>query len=57
MAARLAPLGKVRRNEHLVRATLDEGIELTAFADGRVIVHGTGDIARARSICARYIGS
>jgi adenylyltransferase/sulfurtransferase len=57
VAARLEPLGKVRRNEHLIRASLDDGIELTAFADGRVIVHGTGDITRARSICARYIGA
>jgi adenylyltransferase/sulfurtransferase len=45
------------RTEHLVRATVNGGIELTAFSDGRVIVHGTGDVARARSIYARFIGA
>ena len=57
LAERLAPAARVKRTEHLVRATLDGGIELTAFADGRVIVHGTGDAARARSIYARFVGA
>jgi len=47
----------VTRTEHLVRARVDGEIELTAFADGRVIVHGTGDVARARSIYARFVGA
>ncbi len=57
LAAKLAPGAQVKQTEHLVRATLDGGIELTAFADGRVIVHGTGDAIRARSIYARYVGA
>jgi adenylyltransferase/sulfurtransferase len=57
LAEKLAPAARVKRTEHLVRATVDGGIELTAFADGRVIVHGTCDVARARSIYARFIGA
>lgn len=57
LANRLAAGTNVTRTEHLVRATVDGGIELTAFADGRVIVHGTADVARARSIYARFIGA
>jgi adenylyltransferase/sulfurtransferase len=57
LAARLAASARVMRSEHLVRATVDSGLELTAFPDGRVIVHGTADVARARSIYARFIGS
>jgi adenylyltransferase/sulfurtransferase len=57
LAERLAASARVVRTEHLVRATVDGGIELTAFPDGRVIVHGTADVARARSIYARFIGS
>ena len=57
LADRLSDGARVIRTEHLVRATVDGGIELTAFPDGRVIVHGTGDVARARSIYARFIGA
>ena len=57
LAHRLAGGARVTRSEHLVRATLEGGIDLTAFPDGRVIVHGTGDVARARSIYARFIGA
>jgi adenylyltransferase/sulfurtransferase len=57
LAARLGHGTRVTRTEHLVRAAMDGGIELTAFPDGRVIVHGTGDVARARSIYARFVGA
>lgn len=53
---RLAPAGKVRRNEFLVRFEV-ESYELTIFPDGRAIVKGTSDPARARALYARYIGS
>jgi len=33
------------------------GIELTVFGDGRAIVRGTRDAARARALYARYVGS
>ena len=57
LAERLAGGARVTRTDHLVRAVLDGGIDLTAFPDGRVIVHGTADLARARSIYARFIGA
>jgi len=53
---RLAPLGKVRRNAYLLKFSV-EGCELTLFPDARAIVQGTDDLARARSLYARYVGS
>jgi hypothetical protein len=52
---RWKPLGEVTRNEYLVRAEI-EGLEVVIFRDGRGIVRGTSDLARARSLYARYIG-
>ena len=34
----------------------DDAFELTVFSDGRAIVKGTEEPARARSIYARYVG-
>ena len=56
LAARLAPVGQVRANEHLVRLAIDR-YELTIFRDGRAIVKGTNDPAVARSLYARYVGT
>jgi molybdopterin/thiamine biosynthesis adenylyltransferase len=53
---RLRPLGPVLRNPFLVRADVD-GLQLVVFADGRAIVTGTSDEARARSIYDRYVGA
>jgi adenylyltransferase/sulfurtransferase len=58
LAARLGAAGKVELTPYLVRCALHEpGISVTAFADGRVIVKGTSDPARARSIVARVVGA
>ncbi len=56
---RLANCGVVRRSPYLVRCALYDpaGIELSVFPDGRVMVHGTDDSARARSIVARFLGA
>jgi molybdopterin/thiamine biosynthesis adenylyltransferase len=57
---KLAAFGDVTRTPYFVRCALrgeSQGIELTVFTDGRTIVHGTSDPARARSIHARLIGS
>lgn len=56
LAARLAPVGQVRANEHLVRLAVDP-YELTIFRDGRAIVKGTDDPAIARTLYARYVGT
>ena len=53
---KLGHLTNVKRNEYLVRFTSGEN-EITVFRDGRAIVKGTDDIAIARSLYARYVGS
>lgn len=49
----------VKVNEFLLRANIhDNGhdYELSLFSDGRAIVKGTGDVAEARTLYAKYIG-
>jgi molybdopterin-synthase adenylyltransferase len=46
----------VRNNEFLLRFRVPP-YELTVFSDGRAIVKGTQDVAVARSLYSRYIGS
>jgi len=56
LAKRLAAVGEVVRNEHLLRlrtATAD----ITIFGDGRTLVRGARDGAEARGLVARYVGS
>ena len=55
-AERMAAVGGVVANRWIVRVTVEEGIELAVFADGRTIVSGTRDEARARGLVARYVG-
>ena len=55
LAARLRGAGDVVANAHLVRFRAPEA-ELVVFADGRAIVKGTADPARARAVLARYVG-
>jgi adenylyltransferase/sulfurtransferase len=49
-------LKDVDRSAYLVRGRVDDQVELSVFSDGRVLVHGTNDPARARSIVARFLG-
>lgn len=53
---RLAGVGRVRRSPQLLNADLD-GVSLSVFADGRCVVRGTADVARARGYYDRYVGS
>jgi molybdopterin-synthase adenylyltransferase len=53
---RLASIGEVKLNEYLLRFSA-EGREITVFRDGRAIIKGTDDIAAARSLYARFIGT
>lgn len=53
---KLQPHGTVRRNGMLLR--FDRGEQrITVFADGRALIQGTTDVAVARSLYARFIGS
>lgn len=56
LAERLAGVGPVVANRWIVRADVEEGIQISVFADGRAIVSGTRDEVRARGIVARYLG-
>ena len=55
LAARLAQVGEVTRNQYLLRLKVEQ-FELTVFPDARVIVSGSDDPATARTVCAKYIG-
>jgi molybdopterin/thiamine biosynthesis adenylyltransferase len=56
LAARLAPLGQVRHNTFMLKFTT-EGYEFTVFPDGRAIIKGTNDIAKARTLYSQFVGS
>jgi molybdopterin/thiamine biosynthesis adenylyltransferase len=58
LAARLKVSGTVTANPFLVRLDVAEaGCEITVFRDGRAIIKGTEDLATARTLYARYVGS
>ena len=59
LAKRFEPLGAVTRTPYLLRLDLREelALQLTVFADGRLIVAGTTDPNRARALYSRYIGT
>ncbi|HEY1683127.1 MAG TPA: ThiF family adenylyltransferase [Tepidisphaeraceae bacterium] len=59
LAKRLTPDVVVQHTPYMLRAMLREpaGVILSVFPDGRVIVTGTTDIGRARSIVARFVGA
>jgi len=56
LAARLARVGAVTANEHLVRFHAPEA-DLVVFRDGRAIVKNVRDTAEARSLYAKYVGA
>ena len=56
LAKKLAGVGDVRHNAFLLRLAVDD-YQLTIFPDGRAIIGGTDDIAIARTVYAKYIGS
>ncbi len=56
LAERLRPLGTVRFNSMLLRFSYGK-YTLSVFADGRTIVQGTTEAARARALYARFVGA
>jgi adenylyltransferase/sulfurtransferase len=55
LEARLSAVARVRRSPQLLHADLED-VSLTVFPDGRCVVRGTGDPARARALYDRYVG-
>ena len=49
-------MGEVNATKFFVRLTVDD-YSLTVFRDGRILVDGTNDISRAKTIADQYIGS
>jgi adenylyltransferase/sulfurtransferase len=47
-------LGSLQRSEHVLSVPV-EGVTLTLFSDGRCVVRGTDDFARARDLYSRYV--
>ena len=56
LEAKLQGLGTVHRNPFLLRFETTEH-RITVFPDGRAIIGGTEEIAEAKSLYARFIGS
>lgn len=56
LAGRLKGLGDVRHNAFMLKF-VTEGHEFTVFPDGRAIIKGTNDIAKARTLYAQFVGS
>ena len=56
MARRWQALGEVTLNRFYARLRFSERETLTLFRDGRVIVDGTGDVVRARTMYAQLVG-
>ena len=55
LATRLGALGEVRANEYALRFVTPP-YEMTVFVDGRAIIKGTDDPAKARSLYSRFLG-
>lgn len=56
LAAKLGTIGEVRHNAFMLRFET-AGHEFTVFPDGRAIIKGTNDIAKAKTLYAQYLGS
>jgi adenylyltransferase/sulfurtransferase len=56
LARRLEGVGPLTRNPFLLRLAVDK-YELNLFPDGRAIITGTSDLAEARTVYAKYVGS
>jgi molybdopterin-synthase adenylyltransferase len=57
MTDQLQQIGQVKQNDYLLRFSPDEEISMVLFKDGRVLIHGTHDLIKAKSYYARYIGT
>ncbi len=49
--------GKVTGNNFLLRFSPSEEISIVIFKDGRVLIHGTHDVVKAKALYSQYIGN
>ncbi|MGD0462711.1 MAG: ThiF family adenylyltransferase [Tepidisphaeraceae bacterium] len=58
-AERWRKIGTVATSPWFVKCKLNDpaGIDLTLFPDGRLVVHGSAEGSRAKSLYARFVGS
>lgn len=56
LAGKLQGVGDVTQNRFLLRLAVDDYL-ITVFPDGRAIISGTEDIAEAKTVYAKYVGS
>jgi adenylyltransferase/sulfurtransferase len=56
LAKRWADLGPIDASRFFVRLRLEDEVSITVFRDGRAVVEGTDEIAKAKSLHARYVG-
>jgi adenylyltransferase/sulfurtransferase len=59
LSDRLSAIGRIDSSPYLLRIRLNQPpeISLTIFPDGRCIVQGTTDLARARTLVSQYVGT
>ncbi|XJZ28146.1 ThiF family adenylyltransferase [Bacillota bacterium Lsc_1132] len=57
LAFRLKESGKVSSNEFLLQFSPKSEMSMVVFIDGRALIHGTNDLAKAKSFYAKYMGS
>ncbi|KGA95488.1 thiamine biosynthesis protein ThiF [Alkalihalobacillus alcalophilus ATCC 27647 = CGMCC 1.3604] len=55
-ATRLEKAATVKKTPFLLQVQLIEGERLVIFPDGRILVQGTEDLIRAKSLYSKYIG-
>lgn len=55
LEARLRKAGETRRGEGILILAVQD-YRMTIFQDGRVLISGTGDVSKARSLYSRFIG-
>ncbi|MEH6992731.1 ThiF family adenylyltransferase [Neobacillus drentensis] len=49
--------GKVTGNQFLLRFSPNPETTIVVFKDGRVLIHGTNDVVKAKSLYSKYIGN
>lgn len=57
LSERLKNTGRVSVNPYLLRFSPAKDVAIVLFKDGRVLVHGTDDVVKAKMLYSKYIGN